>query len=430
MRRWHLNQAAMKTQLRLAVLLWLAALLFLPGSVRADFALRDGDTVVFLGDSITAARRYDRVIENYTLLCFPERKVHFINAGKGGDTMAGGLARLDRDVFDRGATVLFVAFGFNDIGWGMHADAEHKQKYLDAIRGIVDRCRARKVRVFICSAAITSGDPDKAEDGFFQKMCDEGLALARSLGASTVEVQRGMREIQRRILAFNATFKDEKGKVTLHAADGVHLGDLGQLAMGFTILKGIGAPADVSSVTVDAGGPKLLSATGARVTSLRTEHGAIEFDRLDAGSPLNFGTFGELNFRFVPVPQELNRYMLSVTNLAPGRYEVIAGGRGLGAWDARVLAKGVNLSSSTTNAWEPGGLWDAQAAALKMVTDARYEVAYVPTYNRHFLQAHPELNRLQTEAQALNAQIETYQRALARPVPIRFIVRKAGEKQE
>lgn len=420
----------MKTRLHSAALVWLAVAFLLPATVHADFALRDGDTVVFLGDSITAARRYDRVIENYTLLRFPERKVHFINAGKGGDTMAGGLARLDRDVFDRGATVLFVAFGFNDIGWGMRADAEHKQKYLDSIRGIVERCQERKVRVFICSAAITSGDPDKAEEGFFQKMCDDGLALARSLGANTVDVQRGLRDIQRRIIAFNATLKDEKGKVTLHAADGVHLGDLGQLAMGFTILKGLGAPAEVSAVTVDAHGPKLLSTTGATVTNLRAVEGAIEFDRLDEGSPLNFGTFGALNFRFVPVPQELNRYLLAVTNLAPGRHEIIAGGRGLGTWDARVLAKGVNLSSSTTNAWEPGGLWDAQAAALKMVTDARYEVAYVPTYNRHFLQAHPELNRLQAEAQALNAQIETYQRALARPVPIRFIVRQAAEKKE
>src|SRR5262245_37814949 len=57
----------------------------------ADFALRDGDTVVFLGDSITAARTYGKIVENYTLLRFPERKVRFANAGWGGDTAAGGL---------------------------------------------------------------------------------------------------------------------------------------------------------------------------------------------------------------------------------------------------------------------------------------------------------------------------------------------------
>ena len=395
----------------------------------AEFPLRDGDTVVFLGDSITAARRYDRIIENYTLLRYPQRKVHFFNAGKGGDTMAGGLARLDRDVFDRGATVLFVAFGFNDIGWGVYADAAHKQKYLDSLRAIVERCKERNVRVFICSAAIGALEPDKAEEGFFQKMCDEGLAIARSLNAGTVDVQRGMREIQRRTLAFNASLKDEKGRVTLFAADGVHLSELGQLAMAFSILKGIGAPADVSAATIDARGPKLLSATGCTITSVHDVGGTVEFDRLDEGSPLNFGTFGALNFRFVPVHLELNRYLLAVTNLAAGRYEVLAGGRGIGTWDARALAGGVNISSSTTNAWEPGGLWDAQAAALKMVTDARHEIAYVPTYERVFLEAHPELKQLQAEAMKLNEQLENYQRHLARPVKIRFVVRPVVKKE-
>src|SRR5690349_24332145 len=98
------------------------------GSARAEFALHDGDTVVFLGDSITASRTYGKIVENYTLLRYPNRKVHFINAGWGGDTAAGGLARLQRDVFDKGATLLTVAYGINDIGWGGKADAEHRQK--------------------------------------------------------------------------------------------------------------------------------------------------------------------------------------------------------------------------------------------------------------------------------------------------------------
>ena len=101
--------------------------------------MHDGDTVVFLGDSITAARTYGKIVENYTRLRFPDRKVRFINAGWGGDTAAGGLKRIDRDVFERGATVLIVAYGVNDIGWGLKADAEHKQIYLDAIRGIVEQ---------------------------------------------------------------------------------------------------------------------------------------------------------------------------------------------------------------------------------------------------------------------------------------------------
>ena len=44
-----------------------------------DFALRDGDTVVFLGDSITAAQSYGKTIENYTLLRYPSHQ-----CGAGG----------------------------------------------------------------------------------------------------------------------------------------------------------------------------------------------------------------------------------------------------------------------------------------------------------------------------------------------------------
>src|SRR5882724_5557752 len=128
----------------------------------SDFAIRDGDVVVFLGDSITAERTYGKIIENYTLLRYPNRKVKFINAGVGGDTAAAGLARLQRDVFDRGATLVTVAYGINDIGWGGKADDEHRQKYLDSIRQIVQQCKDRHVRVFICSAAATASDPNKS----------------------------------------------------------------------------------------------------------------------------------------------------------------------------------------------------------------------------------------------------------------------------
>ena len=92
---------------------------------RAEFALRDGDTVVFLGDSITAARGYTKIVEHYTLMRFPERQVKFFNAGWGGDTTEGARQRLERDVFSH--------------GWGMKADEEHRQRYLEAVRGIVAR---------------------------------------------------------------------------------------------------------------------------------------------------------------------------------------------------------------------------------------------------------------------------------------------------
>jgi lysophospholipase L1-like esterase len=396
-------------------------------SALADFSIQDGDTVVFLGDSITAARRYDRIIENYTLLRYPQRQVKFFNAGKGGDTMAGALDRVQREVFDRGATVLTVAFGVNDIGWGMKADAEHKTTYLSSLRTLIERCKEHDVHVFICSAAITSEDPDHAEKGFLQQMCDEGLALAKSLGADTIDIQRSMRAVQRRVLAANKNQQDSARHTKLHVEDGVHLNDLGQLAMAVAILKGLGAPAEVSSAVVDAAAGKVGAVHGCTVSNVKSAGLGIEFDRLDEGLPLNFGTFGALNFMFIPIPAELNRYMLTVSGLAAGKYDLRAGGRLLGKFTDKRLAAGLNISSMTANGWEPGGPWDAQAAALKMVTDARMEIVGSQSYSDAFLSHQPGLDQIRTKTRKALEQLEALQRQYAAPVAVHFEVKRSAD---
>ncbi len=394
-------------------------------SVVGEYALRDGDTVVFLGDSITAARTYGKIVENYTLLRYPTRKVRFINSGWGGDTAAGGLKRLERDVFAHGATVLIVAYGINDIGWGTKADDEHKTLYLDAVREIVAQCRSRNVRVFLCSAAVTAADPDRSETDYLQRMCDEGMALARSLGAESIDVQRTMRRIQKRIVEANAHRKEKDPPDSLHVADGVHLNDLGQLAMAFAILKGLEAPAEVSAATLDASALSSIETQGCRISNVTGADGRLEFDRLDDGLPINFGIFGALQFRFIPIPDELNRYMITVRNLAQGRYAIEVDGRGLGTFPSEQLARGLNIASATSNAWEPGGPWDAQAGLLKQVTDARSELMQADRMTRQYLPDSNHRKESEPQFRAIDTDLQSLQRTLARPSTYHFVVRRA-----
>lgn len=401
------------------------------GSVGADepseFALRDGDTVVFLGDSVTAARTYGKIIENYSLLRFPNRKIRFFNAGIGGDTAAGGLKRLERDVFARGATVLTVTFGTNDIGWGALADDEHKRKYLEGVRGIVAACRERGVRVYICSAPVTAADPEKSEESFLQKMCDEGMALSRSLGGESIDVQRGMRDIQRRVVKFNESIKDPNKKYSLHLADGVHLNDLGQLALAYAILKGWRAPADVSSCVLDAADGRLLNAAGCKVTDIRVTGERLEFTRLDDGLPFNYGLFFALHFAFVPMPNEMNRYLLTVKNLPDGKYVVTADGRAVGTFSARNLSDGVNIASTTANAWEPGGPWNAQANVLMSLTNARGELGAALVQAHLYLGSGTTPAELERQAVESDRRLEADQRLIAKPRPYRFVVERRPE---
>jgi hypothetical protein len=260
-------------------------------------------------------------------------------------------------------------------------------------------------------------------------MCDEGMALSKSLGGHAIDVQRTMRGIQKRVVAANEPMTDKSKRDSLHAPDGVHLTDLGQLAMGFAVLKGLGAPAEVSSAEVDAAGAKLVRAAGCQVTDVRSKGREVQFSRLDDGLPFNYGIFYGLNYRYVPVPDELSRYLLTVTGLPAGRYEVTADGRSAGAFTAAQLAAGVNVASRTADPWQPGGPWNAQANLLKRLTDARHEVGLTNGDAGVTLPGRPVAEEFGKRAAALDERIVEAQRTVARPQPYRFVVRPVPEKK-
>lgn len=87
-----------------------------------QFALKDGDTVVFYGDSITAQRLYTKQVEEFVLTRYPSLHIHFVNAGVPGDTVQGGYAgtmaeRVQRDVAPFQPAMITVMLGMNDGGW-------------------------------------------------------------------------------------------------------------------------------------------------------------------------------------------------------------------------------------------------------------------------------------------------------------------------
>jgi hypothetical protein len=236
-----------------------------------------------------------------------------------------------------------------------------------------------------------------------------------------------MRQVQRRVLAANAKEPDKAKYTKMHVEDGVHLNDLGQMAMAYAILKGLGAPAEVSAAAVDARGPAVISSEGCKVKEVRGAGDELSFTRLDERLPLNLAPLWTLHSFYIPIVDELNRYMLTVKNLPAGRYEVSAGGRLLGAWPAAEFARGLNLASATADPWQPGGPWDAQGHAVKVFTDMRDELALARRGMDQTLTAHPNLADLRHQAVGIEERIVALQRETARPVPVKFVIRKARE---
>ena len=168
-----------------------------------------------------------------------------------------------------------------------------------------------------------------------------------------------------------------------------------------------------------------MNSEGCRVTEVQWHNGGLTFVRLDEGLPLNLGILGVLQFRFIPIPDQLNRYLLTVRNLPAGRYEIHVEGRLVGTVTERQLHDGLNISSMTADAWEPGGPWDAQAAVLKELTDARDHLFVGNLLRNQFLPEHPQCNALTSQSAKMEERLIALQRDIARPFPYHFEIRPA-----
>jgi len=91
--------------------------LFVFNSICAGIDLKNGDTFVFLGDSISHRGPYSAYVELFFITHYPERQIHFFNSGISGDKAQDALQRFDEDVAIFKPNYISVMLGMNDGGY-------------------------------------------------------------------------------------------------------------------------------------------------------------------------------------------------------------------------------------------------------------------------------------------------------------------------
>src|SRR5580704_8148564 len=80
----------------------------------ASVDLKDGDGIVFYGDSITHQRLYTQYIGDYFYTRYPHMRLRLHNAGVSGSVAWEALERFDRDVAAYKPKYVLVLLGMND----------------------------------------------------------------------------------------------------------------------------------------------------------------------------------------------------------------------------------------------------------------------------------------------------------------------------
>lgn len=391
-------------------------------STMDTFALKDGDTVVFLGDSITASRAYGEIVERYTLQSYADRRVRFYNAGQGGDTAQGALKRLDRDVLSHKPTVVTVCFGINDIGWGTKASPENIQVYYDGMREITKRCQKAGARVFLLGPVATKLDPKAANEtdsGTLSQMSDNVMKIAKEEGATPIPLYSEFQKIE---WAIRKTGREKD--LPTHAPDGIHLAELGNLSVAYILLKGMGAPDSVSDLVIDASAaPSVKMARRCQVTNLAKTGDTLRFTRLDEGWPIHLGTFAWIHFGYLPTDKKLSQFSLKVTGLSDKSdwYRINLNGEYLSDVTRKDLEQGVNMGYMTPSAFAQFPPWKMQGETIDCLTKARTQLASALANGAIIVpKDKPFSRKLAKDTKCEIDRVEKLQRTTATPRPLAF----------
>ncbi|MFL6215944.1 MAG: SGNH/GDSL hydrolase family protein [Blastocatellia bacterium] len=238
------------------------------------FALKDGDRVLFYGDSITEQRLYTTYVEHYVLTRYPERRVAFINTGWGGDQVTrnecapcngvGGLARIKRDVIDHRPTVVTLLFGMND-GRYYDFDEPTLKVYVDGLTAIIREIKSKtQARIYVMTPTVYDGTRNTpwSHTTRYNDVLDRYSEAAKQIAA---------RE-QLPVIDLHATTTDalmrakKNDSAYTFLPDGVHPQEDGQLVMATEILRAWGAPASGVEATASIHNPMALDTSQATET--------------------------------------------------------------------------------------------------------------------------------------------------------------------
>lgn len=320
------------------------------------FYLKDGDTVVFYGDSITEQNFYSQYVELYTATRFPAMRVRFFGAGVGGDRVSGGSGgpvdqRLERDVFSERPTVVTVMLGMNDGGYRATTpdiEGTYTQGYEHLLASIREHAPGARVTLLgpspfddVTRAPVFPG----GYNSVMQHFADLDQALARKYQAAFVDLNPST------VTAIEKAETLDPRIAKLLLPDRVHPDPLAHWIMAEALLKGWNAPALVSAVTIDAQAGRATERQNATVGEVETNAGSVRWTETENALPLPIARSNatqELLLDLSDIEKQLDQEPLRVTNLAAGRYRLTIDTSVIGTFSAEELAAGINLADFAT----------------------------------------------------------------------------------
>lgn len=201
--------------------------------------LKQGDRIVFLGDSITAGgvreKGYVTLVSQAIAAQHADLGIEVIGAGISGHKVPDCQKRLQRDVLDKQPTVVLIYIGINDVWhWNRNAGTT-KEDFEQGLLDLIQRSREAGARVILCTPSVIGEKTDGSNP--FDAMLDEYSAISRKV-AQQAEVQ--LLDLRAKFLAQLKAHNPDNQEKQILTTDGVHLNDAGNRFVADCVLQALG----------------------------------------------------------------------------------------------------------------------------------------------------------------------------------------------
>jgi len=324
--------------------------------------LKAGDRLAICGDSITEQQKYSRLIEDYLTACLPELHVTVRQFGWGGERADGFLARMTNDCLRFNPTIATTSYGMNDHGYQPYKDSIG-EAYRSNMLAVIKSFKAHGVRVVVGSPGTIAKIPWWEAGKYQIGDLNQNLGQLRNIDVEIARQEKvGFADVYTPMLLGAVAARQKYGEnYELNGHDGIHPDWAGHVVMAYAFLKALGVSGEIASFKLDFSANKMTLSAGHELLSSKPGAFEIRSARYPfcAAAPMGlaaawYPTLGRYDpansdnlasgMTLVPFNDELNRFMLTVTN-APGKNYRVTWGDQSKVFSVEKLAQGVNLAA-------------------------------------------------------------------------------------
>ncbi len=334
--------------------------------------LKDGDTFVFLGDSITHQCLYTQYVEDFFYTRYPKIRIHFHNAGVGGDRASDALLRFDEDVAAYKPKYVTILLGMNDGGY-RGFDQPTFDTYSAGMTTILEKIAALGATAIPMTPTMFDSRAKRAHNDNAEprnSLYNGVLAFYGAWLRDQAE-QRGLGYVNMWTPLNDITLAERKKDANFTMiGDGVHPGAAGQCVMAVAVLNDIVQHTAVSAIVIEEkDGALSANATGGTVEGFSAGE-KIAFTFTAGRLPWVLPPDAALGYKLTSAGHKLSNEKISARGLKAGKWQLSIDGTPVGTYTASQLAAGVEIEENDkTPEYQ-------QALKVALLNKARNDAAY------------------------------------------------------